>query len=121
MAKIKLNIKGLIPYALFFIVFFALSSLVMINIKKGIEKKMGEYYSSKISDIEEEYRKKEINEENVKEQRKTKEAVRAIREFSPDEIRMYQQELQERIALYEQKSALVRRNEKEIEAFKKDV
>ncbi len=121
MAKIKLNIKGLIPYVLFFIVFFAISSLVMINVKKGIEKKMGEYYSSKISDIEEEYRNKEINEEKSKEQKKTKEAVRAIKGFSPDEIRMYQKELQERIALYEQKSALIRRNEKEVEAFKKDV
>ncbi len=121
MPKIKINIKGLIPYVLFFIVFFAISSLVMINMKKGIEKKMGEYYSSKISAIEEEYSKKEINEKKESEQKKTKEAVRSIKGFSPDEIRKYQQELKDRIVLYEQKSALLRKNEREIEAFKTDI
>lgn len=121
MAKIKLDKKKLIPYVLFFIVFFAISSLVMINLKKGIEEKMTEYYSSKISEIEEEYSKREISEKKANEQEKTKEAVRAIKGFSSDEIRKYQQELQERIELYEKKSALLYKNEREIEAFKTDV
>ncbi len=119
--KIKLNIKGLIPYVLFFIVFFAVSTLVMINLKKGIEKKMVEHYTSRISDIKEEYRKQKINEKKSEEQNKIKEAVREIKGFSPDEIRRYQHELKERILLYEQKSALVRKNEREIDAFKIDV
>ncbi len=71
--------------------------------------------------MEEEYSKKEINEKKANEQKKTKEAIRAIKGFSSDEIRKYQQELKERIVLYEQKSALVRKNEREIEAFKTDV
>ncbi|MBZ0107226.1 MAG: hypothetical protein K8F52_01040 [Candidatus Scalindua rubra] len=121
MSKIKSNKKKLIPYVIFFIVFFSISSLVMINLKKGIEKKMAESYSSKLSEMEEEYKKKEISEKEASEQNKTKEAVRAIKGFSPDEIRKYQQELQERIRLYEEKSALLRKKEREIEAFKADV
>ncbi len=119
--KIKLNIKGLIPYVLFFIVFFAVSTLVMINLKKGIQKKMVEHYTSRISDIKEEYRKQKINEKKNEEENKIKEAVREIKGLSPDEIRRYQHELKERILLYEQKSALVRKNEREIDAFKIDV
>ncbi len=119
--KIKLNIKKLIPFVLFFIVFFAVSALMMINLKKGIEKKMVEHYTSKISEIKEEYHKQEINDKENEEQKKIKEAVREIKGFSSDEIRKYQHELKERILLYEQKSALVRKNEREIEAFKNDV
>ncbi len=121
MVKIKLNIKKIIPNALFFIVFFAISSLVMINLKKGIEKKMVEHYSSKISAMEEEYRKQKINEKKANEQEMTKEAVREIKGLSSDEIRKYQHELKERIVLYEQKSALIRKDEREIEAFKADI
>ena len=121
MGKTKLNKKKLIPYVLFFIVFFAISSVVMITLKKGIEKKMVEYYTSKIAEIEEEYSKKEISDKKADEQKETKEAVRSIKEFSSDEIRKYQQELKERVALYEKKSALLRKNEREIEAFKSDV
>jgi flagellar motility protein MotE (MotC chaperone) len=121
MIKVKLNKKKLIPYVLFFIVFFSISSLVMITLKKGVEKKMAEYYSSKLSEIEEWYRKKESSEKDANEERKTKNAVRTIKGFSPDEIRKYQQELQERIKLYDEKSALLRKKEREIEAFKKDV
>ncbi len=121
MAKIKLNKKKLIPYVLFFIVFFAISSLVMINLKKGVEKKMGEHYSSKLSEIEEWYSKRESSDKEANEQEKTKEAVRVIKGFSPEEIRKYQQELKERVELYEKKSALLRKNEREIEAFKTDV
>ncbi len=121
MAKIKLNKKKLIPYVLFFVVFFVISSLVMLNLKKGIEKKMGEHYSSKLSEIEEWYSKRESSEKEAIEQKKTKEAVRTIKGFSPEEIRKYQQELKERIELYEKKSALLRKNEREIETFKTDV
>ena len=121
MGKTKLNKKKLIPYVLFFIVFFAISSVVMITLKKGIEQKMVEYYTSKIAEIEEEYSKKEISEKKADEQKKTKEAVRSIKGFSSDEIRKYQQELKQRIALYEKKSALLRKNEREVEAFKTDV
>jgi len=121
MGKTKLNKKKLIPYVLFFIVFFAISSVVMITLKKGIEKKMVGYYTSKIAEIEEEYSKKEISDKKADEQKETKEAVRSIKEFSSDEIRKYQQELKERVALYEKKSALLRKNEREIEAFKSDV
>ena len=121
MGKTKLNKKKLIPYVLFFIVFFAISSVVMITLKKGIEKKMVGYYTSKIAEIEEEYSKKEISDKKADEQEETKEAVRSIKGFSSDEIRKYQQELKERVALYEKKSALLRKNEREIEAFKSDV
>jgi len=121
MGKTKLNKKKLIPYVLFFIVFFAISSVVMITLKKGIEKKMVEYYTSKIAEIEEEYSKKEISDKKADEQKETKEAVRSIKGFSSDEIRKYQQELKERVALYEKKSALLRKNEREVEAFKSDV
>ncbi len=121
MIKIKLNKKKLIPYVLFFIVFFAISSLVMINLKKGIEKKMVVYYSSKLLEMEEEYSKKESSEKEANEQKRTKEAVRAIKGFSSGEIRKYQQELQERSEMYEKKSALLRKDEREIEAFKTDV
>ena len=121
MGKTKLNKKKLIPYVLFFIVFFAISSVVMITLKKGIEKKMVGYYTSKIAEIEEEYSKKEISDKKADEQKETKEAVRSIKEFSSDEIKKYQQELKERVALYEKKSALLRKNEREIEAFKSDV
>ena len=121
MAKAKLNKKKLIPYVLFFIIFFAISSVVMITLKKGIEKKMVGYYTSKIAEIEEEYSKKEISDKKTEEQKETKEAVRSIKGFSSEEIRKYQQELKERVALYEKKSALLRKNEREIEAFKSDV
>ncbi len=113
--------KKLIPYALFFIVFFVISSLVMVKLKKEVEKKMVGYYSSKLSEMEEEYSKREISDKAAFEQEKSKEAVRAIKGFSPEEIRKYQQELQERIELYEKKYALLSKNEREIEAFKTDV
>ncbi len=116
-----MNIKKLIPYVLFAVIFFSISSLLMIILKKGIEKKMGEHYSSKLSEIEEWYSKRESSEKEAIEQEKTKEAVRAIKGFSSDEIRKYQQELKERVTIYEQKSALLRKNEREIEAFKTDV
>jgi len=121
MIKVKSNKKKLIPYVLFFIVFFSISSLVMINLKKGVEKKMAESYSSKLSEMKEKYSNKERREKEVSEQNKTREAVRAIKGFSPDEIRKYQQELKERIGLYEEKSALLRKKEREIDAFKTDV
>lgn len=121
MIKVKLNIKKFIPYILFFIVFFSISSFVMIALKKGIEKKMGEYYSSKILEIEEVYSKKESSQKEEIEQKKTKEAVRVLKGFSPDEIRKYQLELRQRIALYEKKFALLSKEEREIEAFKADV
>lgn len=121
MIKVKLDIKKFIPYILFFIVFFSISSFVMIALKKGIEKKMGEYYSSKILELEEEYSKKESLQKEEIEQKKSKEAVRVLRGFSPDEIRKYQLELRQRIALYEKKFALLSKEEREIEAFKADV
>lgn len=121
MIKVKLNIKKFIPYILFFIVFFSISSFVMIALKKGIEKKLGEYYSSKILEIEEVYSKKESSQKEEIEQKKTKEAVRVLKGFSPDEIRKYQLELRQRIALYEKKFALLSKEEREIEAFKADV
>lgn len=121
MIKIKVNIKKFIPYILFFIVFFAISSFVMISLKKGIEKKMGQYYSAKLLEIEEEYRKKNSSAKEVDEQKKTKEAVRVLKGFSPEEIRKYQQELRQRIALYEKKVALLGKKEKEIDAFKTDI
>ena len=93
----------------------------MIALKKGIEKKMGQYYSTKLVEIEEEYSKKESSEQEADEQKKTKEAVRVLRGFPPEEIRKYQQELRQRIALYEKKVALLDRKEKEIEDFKADV
>lgn len=116
-----MNIKKLIPFLLFFIVFFSLSSFVMISLKKGIEKKMGQHYSDKLLEIEEEYSKKESSEKEANEQKKTKEAVRSLKGFSPDEIRKYQHELRERIALYDKKFALLGKKEREIEAFKADV
>ncbi|MGR3292809.1 MAG: magnesium transporter MgtE N-terminal domain-containing protein [Candidatus Scalindua sp.] len=121
MIKVKLDIKKFIPYILFFIVFFSISSFVMIALKKGIEKKMGEYYSSKILELEEEYSKKESRQKEEIEQKKTTEAVRVLKGFSPDEIRKYQLELRQRIALYEKKFALLSKEEREIEAFKADV
>ena len=121
MIKLKLNKKKLIPLVLFFIVIFAISSYVMISLKKGIEKKMGEYYASKVLEMEEKYSKKESSDKEEVEQEKTKNAVRAIKGFSPEEIRKYQQELKQRIALYEKKSALLPKKEREIAAFKTDV
>ncbi len=121
MIKIKFNIKKFIPYILFFIVFFSISSFVMIALKKGIEKKMGQYYSTKLIEIEEEYSRKESSEQEADEQKKTKEAVRVLRGFSPEEIRKYQQELRQRIELYDKKVSLLDRKEKEIEDFKADV
>lgn len=121
MIKVKLNIKKFIPYILFFIVFFSISSFVMIALKKGIEKKMGQYYSTKLVEIEEEYSKKESSEQEADEQEKTKEAVRTLKGFSPEEIRKYQQELRQRIELYEKKVAFLGKKEKEIEDFEADV
>jgi flagellar motility protein MotE (MotC chaperone) len=121
MIKLKLNKKKLIPLVLFFIVIFAISSYVMISLKKAIEKKMGVYYASKVLEMEEKYRKKESSEKEAVDQEKTKDAVRAIKGFSPEEIRKYQQELKQRIALYEKKLALFPKKEREIAAFKADV
>jgi flagellar motility protein MotE (MotC chaperone) len=124
MIKIKLNIKKHIPYILFFIVFFSISSVAMIVLKKGIEEKLKKYYSAKLLETREKYSHNEgsgkaINEEKEKEEKK--EAVRMIRKFSSDEIRKYQTELRQRIDLYEKKVALLDKKEKEIEAFETDV
>ena len=121
MIKIKLNIKKFIPYILFFIVFFSISSFVMIALKKRIEKKMSQSYSARLLEIKEEYRQKRSNAKEADEQEKTKDAVRVLKGFSPEEIRKYQQELRQRIALFEKKVALLDKKEKEIEAFEADV
>ncbi len=121
MIKIKLNIKKHIPYILFFIVFFSVSSVVMIVLKKGVEKKLKQYYSAKLLEIRKEYSRKESSEKAINEEKEKKEAVRMLRKFSPDEIRKYQMELRQRIDLYEKKVTLLDKKEKEIEAFKTDV
>ncbi|GAX60043.1 MgtE intracellular region [Candidatus Scalindua japonica] len=121
MIKIKLDIKKFVPHLLFLIIFFSVSSVVMIKLKTGIQKKMGKSYSAKLIEIEEEYSKRINNAKESADQKKTTEAVRELKGFSPDEIRKYQQELRQRIELYEKKAALLEKNEKEIEAFKADV
>ncbi|MHC4455315.1 MAG: hypothetical protein ACYSWS_11600, partial [Planctomycetota bacterium] len=121
MIKIKLNIKKFIPYIIFFIIFFSISSVVMIVLKKEIEKKMSQYYSAKLLAINEENFEKEKSEKAEEGQKKIKNAARILREFSPEEIRKYQQELRQRLDMYEKKIALLDKNEKEIEAFKTDI
>ncbi len=121
MIKIKLNIKKFIPYILFFIVVFSIAAFVMIALRKRIEKKMGQSYSAKLSEIKKEYSKKRSSAKEADEQKRTKDAVRALKGFAPEEIRKYQQELRQRIALFEKKVALLGKKEKEIEAFEADV
>ncbi len=121
MIKIKLNIKKFIPYILFFVVFFSISSFVMVTLKKGIEKKMGKHYSAKLLEIEEKYSKEKLRENEVEEAKKVKTAVRELKGFSPDEIRKYQDELRQRISLYDKKVGLLGKKEREIESFKADV
>ncbi len=120
MIKIKLNIKKHIPYIVFFIVFFSVSSAAMIFLKKEIEEKLEKYYSAKLLEIREEYSHKESSENAINEEEK-KEAVRMLRKFSSDEIRKYQKELRQRIDLYDKKVALLGKKEREIEAFETDV
>ena len=124
MIKIKLNIKKYIPYILFFIIFFSVSTVSMVVLKKGVEEKVRKHYSTKLLVAKKKYSYlegsgKAINEEKEKEEKK--EAVREIRKFSSDEIRKYQAELRQRIDLYEKKVALLGKKEKEIEAFETDV
>ncbi len=122
--KIKLDIKKHIPYILFFIIFFSVSSVGMIVLKKGIEEKLNKHYSAKLVEAREKYSHgegsgKAINEEKEKEEKR--EAVRMIRKFTSDELRKYQAELRQRIDLYEKKVALLDKKEREIEAFETDV
>ena len=121
MIKIKLNIKKHIPYILFFIVFFSVSSVAMIVLKKGVEEKLKHYYSAKLLDIREEYSHKEGSGKAINEKKEKKEAVRMLRKLSSDEIRKYQMELRQRIDLYEKKVTLLDKKEKEMESFKTDV
>ncbi len=121
MIKIKLNIKKHIPYILFFIVFFSVSSAAMIVLKKGVEKKLKQYYSAKLLEIREENSHRESSEKAINKEKNKKEAVRMLRKSSPDEIRKYQMELRQRIDLYEKKVTLLERKEKEIETFKTDI
>jgi flagellar motility protein MotE (MotC chaperone) len=126
MIKIKLNIKKLnikkhIPYILFFIVFFSISTVAMIVLKKGVEEKLKKYYSAKLLETREKYSHTKGSGKEVNEEKETKEAVRMLRKFSPDEIRKYQMELRQRIDLYEKKVTLLDKKEKEMESFKTDV
>ena len=121
MIKIKLNIKKYIPYIIFFIVFFSVSTVAMIVLKKGVEEKLKQYYSAKLLETREKYSRKESSEKAINEEKGKKEAVRMLRKFSPDEIKKYQMELRQRIDLYQKKVALLDKKEKEIEAFGTDV
>jgi flagellar motility protein MotE (MotC chaperone) len=121
MIKIKLNIKKFIPYIIFFVVFFSISSVVMIALKKEIEKKMSQYYSAKLLEIKEQNIENKKNELAVESQKEIKDAARILREFSPEEIRKYQHELRERLDMYEKKVGLLEKKEKEIETFKTDI
>lgn len=124
MIKIKLDIKKHIPYILFFIVFFSVSSVAMIVLKKGIEEKLKKHYSAKLLETKEKYSHLEGSGKAIKEEKdkdEKREAVRMIRKFSSEEIRKYQEELRQRIDLYEKKVALLDKKEKEIEAFETDV
>ena len=82
---------------------------------------MAQSYSAKLLEIKEEYRKNDSSAKEAEEQRKTKDAVRALKGFSPEEIRKYQQELRQRIELFEKKVELLGKKEKEIETFEADV
>jgi len=93
----------------------------MVALKKRIEKKMAQSYSAKLLEIKEEYRKNDSSAKEAEEQKKTKDAVRALKGFSPEEIRKYQQELRQRIELFEKKVELLGKKEKEIETFEADV
>ncbi len=121
MIKVKFNIKKFIPYIIFFIIIFSISSVVMISLKKEIEKKMSKYYADRLLAIEEKNYERERDEHAAEGQKKIKGAARILREFSPEEIRKYQRELQQRLDMYEKKVALLDKNEKEIETFKTDI
>ncbi len=121
MIKIKLNIKKFIPYIIFFIVFFSISLVVMVALKKEVEKKMTQYYSARILAIKEDNIEKEKNLQATEAQKEIKDAARILMEFSPEEIRKYQEELRQRLNMYENKVALLDKKEKEIETFKTDI
>ncbi len=121
MIKIKLNIKKFIPYIIFFIVFFSISLVVMVALKKEVEKKMTQYYSARILAIKEDNIEKEKNLQATEAQKEIKGAARILMEFSPEEIRKYQEELRQRLNMYENKVALLDKKEKEIETFKTDI
>ena len=121
MIKVKLNIKKFIPFVLFFIIIFSISTVVMISLKKRIEKKMSEYYADRLLAIEEKNYERERDEHAEEGKEKIKDAARTLRKFSPEEIRKYQQELRERLDVYKKKVSLLDRNEKELEAFKTDI
>ncbi len=113
--KFKLNIKKYIPYILFFIVFFSVSSVAMIVLKKEIEEKLKKHYSIKLIETEKKYSHlegsvKAGNEEKEEEEKKV--AIRMIRKFSSVEIKKYQEELLQRIDLYEKKVSLIEKKRK---------
>lgn len=118
---IKLNVKKYSRYIVFFIIFFSLSSTVMIALKKRTEERLKQLYTARIAEIIKDKELRENEGQAAKELVDTKEAVRMLQKFSPEEIRKYQLELRQRIKLYEQKVALLNKSEKEIEAFKTDI
>ncbi len=82
---------------------------------------MTKYYSDKLLAIEEKNYEREKNKYAAEGQEKIRNATRILRKFSSVEIREYQQELRQRLDIYEKKIALLKKDEKEIEAFKADI
>ncbi len=118
MIKIKLNIKKHITYILLFVISFTLSSATMILVKKRTKESAERVYSTKLLEITSEKSHKE-SDNNATDG--SKNAVRRLKEFSPEEIRRYLSELRQRTELYQNKSALLDKKEKEIDAFKIDI
>ncbi len=118
MIKLKLNFKKHITYILLFIITFSLSSVAMISVKKKAEERLSQVYSVKLSEVIRKNEQSKSSQEVAAAQEGIEDAVRALKAFSPIEIRDYQTELCQRIELYQKKTALLEKQEKEIDAYK---
>ncbi len=112
--------KKFLPYLIVFSVVFSISSLAMISLKKKIEDQQSKVFSKQLDKIKEKIVER-IKQQDQPEQSESKDVLRTFKQLSPEEINVFLAELKQRIDLYEKKSGLLIKKQKEIKSFKADM
>ena len=109
--KFKFNIKKVLPFIVFFIIIFAASFYMMMNLKEKVEKELHVVYSKRL----------EQSKGVVVVEKKQDTPLRQFESLETEELNEFLVELKQRIDLYKKKIDLHKKNEKEIDSFKADL
>lgn len=109
--KVKIKVKKILPFAVVFLAVFGVSALIMVTLKKKVEKEQQGIYWEKLEELK--------TKDSVKFE--SKEQQRILKLLSPEDIDELLKELNQRVDLYVRKIELLDKREKELGSFKNDL